>query len=71
MLTKCLTLCENGLLGVSHCPIIKKRPALVRWSSGSVAGSVDAKVQLFLGMTKLFERKLLLCGHAHEVSDTL
>jgi hypothetical protein len=50
------------LLGVSHCPIIKKRPALVRWSSGSVAGSVDAKVQLFLGMTKLFERKLLLCG---------
>ena len=28
---------------------------------GGVAGTVGAKVRLFLGMTKLFERKLLLC----------
>ena len=29
---------------------------------GGVAGTVGAKIRLFLGMTKLFERKLLLCG---------
>jgi len=28
-----------------------------------VAGTVAAKVRFFLGMTKLFERKLLLCSH--------
>lgn len=39
--------------------LYKKRPALVRWSSGSVAGSVGAKVRLFSGLTKYFERKLL------------
>ena len=27
--------------------LYKKRPTLVRWSSGSVAGSVGAKVQHF------------------------
>ena len=35
----------------------KKRPALVRWSSGSVAGSVGAKVLLFSKMAKHFEGK--------------
>jgi hypothetical protein len=35
-------------------PYIKKRPALVRWSSGSVAGSVAAKVLLYFEIAKLF-----------------
>ena len=38
---------------------INKRPALVRWSSGSVAGTVDAKVRLFSEQTKLLARNLL------------
>jgi hypothetical protein len=38
----------NRLLVISHCPIYKKRPALVRWSSGSVAGSVGCKGRTFI-----------------------
>ena len=35
--------------------VYKKRPTLVRWSSGNVAGSVAAKVRLFSETTILFE----------------
>ena len=34
--------------------LYKKRPALVRWSSGSVAGSVEANVQHFSQITFSF-----------------
>ena len=53
----------NGLLVISHCPIYKKRPALVRWSSGSVAGSVGAKVVLLFEMAKQFEGKRSFEAH--------
>jgi hypothetical protein len=43
----------DRLFGIFH--IQKKRPALVRWSSGSVAGSVGANVRLLFGMANLFE----------------
>ena len=43
--------------------VYKKRPALVRWSSGSVAGSVAAKVRLFSETTILFEKNCSFAAH--------
>jgi len=44
---------------------INKRPALVRWSSGSVAGTVGANLQLFPELTNFSGRNLHL-GHKKE-----
>lgn len=38
-------------LNITMIALYKKRPALVRWSSGSVAGSVGANVQHFSEIT--------------------
>ena len=38
-----------------------KSPTLVRCSSGSVVGTVAAKIQLFVGTTKLFTEFLQVC----------
>ena len=61
--------------------LYKKRPALVRWSSGSVAGSVGAKVRLFIESTKyfwgnccyrfVFTVKLTKSGQKSSVFDSL
>jgi hypothetical protein len=37
-----------------------KRPALVRWSSGSVADSVGAKIHILFESTKDFWKNLLI-----------
>ena len=41
-------------LNITMIALYKKRPALVRWSSGSVAGSVGANVQHFSEITFSF-----------------
>lgn len=43
--------------------LYKKRPTLVRWSSGSVAGSVGAKVQHFSEITFILYAECLFEVH--------
>ena len=54
---------EMGCLLYLIALYIKKRPALVRCSSGSVAGSIGAKVLLFSEMVKQFEGKCRFKTH--------
>lgn len=55
--------------------IKRKRPTLVRWSSGSVVGTVGAKIRLFIGTSNFFlffansESKNFLRGENVNVGD--
>jgi len=48
------------LFGVNIHIVRKKRPALVRWSSGSVADSVGANMHILFESTKDFWKNLLI-----------